>query len=600
MRDLTLAVCFVAVFPLSVAAQPAVNVNRLIQVVDENHLPAPQKVVDAAIAINGQSTAIPEQTIDLGGYDGASREFLWALPDLYPPGLPAYKRQENGGDVPPQHFAPINSWKVTYRVGLQNVPSNLTVWFKLPQADGTMKNVQATMNPARTSAKVSFHPYTTEPQIISFSAPGTTPKQVRLQLYLKPQLGAFVVPHLLLAVVYEPPGSQSSSSFAMSNTVGTRYRFEIEGGSGIIKTVDTGALLGTLAEIASGSGGFLAALGNPVGWAGAGAVAPYVTAVGAVLTVIHGLEGSETTSTTEVTTTGTSQTSGWSMTVKKTYSTGVHQYPGEGDKFIILDDVLFVYSVMGSKVVLAPVAFTQDRSETISQITSELPAHYVQRVRALDAILTPPPAAHTSLHVPARFHFSLPRLQYYMTARCETQGPTSIDLTMAGYEATGTSKTVTTTTQVTHKAGWFDALLGTTSPDMYYKSSYSNSTESWEEQSQSTSITLGCPEFAPETRYVEIYVDNAFGTFLSKLAGPVPSVASLTGRVVDGMGRPAANVQLILETPTKLYAERSRLDGTFAFYTETIPPSSAKLRTPSRTVRVPFRGRRVTDLRIEP
>ena len=600
MRDSFFAVCLVALFPLSVDGQPTVNVNRLIQVVDANHLPAPQKIVDAAVAINGHSTAIPEQTIDLGGYDGASREFLWSLPDLYPPELPAYKRQENGGDVPPRHFAPINSWKVTYRVGLQNVPSNLTVWFKLPQADGTMKNVQATVNAARTTAKVSFHPYTSEPQIISFSAPGTTASQFRLESYLKPQLGALIVPHLLLAVVYEPPGSQSSSSFAMSNTVGTRYRFETEGGSSIIKTVDTGALLGTLAEIATGSGGFLAALGKPVGWVGAGTVAPYVTAVGAVLTVIHGLEGSETTSTTEVTSSGTSQTSGWSMTVKKTYSTGVHQYPGQGDKFVILDDVLFVYSVMGNKVVLAPVAFTQDRSETISQIESELPAHYVQRVRTLDAILTPPPAAHTSLHTPAHLNVSLPRLQYYMTARCETQGPTSIDITTAGYEATGTSKTVTTTTQVTNKAGWFDSLLGTTSPDMYYKSSYSNSTESWEEQAQSTSITLGCPETAPETRYVEIYIDNAFGTFLSKLAGTVPSSASLTGRVIDATGRPSPNVQLILETATKLYAERSRADGTFAFYTETIPPSSAKLRTPSRTVRVPFNGRRVTDIRIEP
>jgi hypothetical protein len=307
------------------------------------------------------------------------------------------------------------------------------------------------------------------------------------------------------------------------------------------------------------------------------------------------MTSSQATTTIEVETSGTSQTRGWSLTAQRTYSTGSHQYPGAGDKFIILDDVLFVYAVVGSRVMLAPVAFTQDRSQTLAQLESELPASYVQKLRELNAIVTPPPPAQVRSTLRPPLSHSVPRLQYFTTARCEIVGPTSLDLTQTQTSGNGTVNIVTKTTEVTHEPSLLHQLLGTASPDTYLTTSYSNRVENWVEQTQSTSITLGCPEFAPVTHFVEVSIDNAFGTFVSRLAGEAPATASLTGELRDRNGRTTGNRALTLQIGDRLYSTRSDATGKFAFYTETIPRAGT-LRVGNTTRPVSFNGRPATNL----
>ncbi len=568
----------------SPARAQAPNPVSLAQVVDANHVPSPQMVAAAARAINGLSPSIPTQSITVGGLNGTTGQFTFELPGVYPANFPEGKKCQTEwplrsppGCVPPRYVATFNSFNVKYVFGISNRPADLSISITLPNASGQMVSQPVPIDSTGRSASVSFHPYSFQVQVVSFTGTfqsGWRTVAVSITPYLNPQLGAFVVKHLLLAVVYEPPGSTSSSSFDLSNTHGTTWSFDFSGGYGIVDTVDTGALLSTISTVASGGSGALQVLGT-VGWAAAGSIAPYVAAFGAAASVLNTLQGSQATTTTTVHTQGQSQSSGWSITVEKEYGTGgVHKYPGHGDRFVFLDDVLFVYAVAQNRVQLAPVAFTQDRSMTVDDLQAQAP-DLAQKYGPLDLVLNPQaasaaqyPAVRPGLQGAWLIAFPpAPRVSYFMTPVCETSCPTegcnTVKLTDTQYTSTGTSQTTTQTISIVDTPSLMDSMLGQKTPDQYYTATYTTNTQNWQQSAKATSVKLGCPEL-PTAHYVDLYIDNAFGTFFSILGPQVPPENATTGTVHDEHGQPAGGRQVILRLGGKNYAVFSDRQGNFA------------------------------------
>src|SRR5439155_19119780 len=79
----------------------------------------------------------------------------------------------------------------------------------------------------------------------------------------------------------------------------------------------------------------------------------------AAVNIIMSLEEQSTVTTTTTQTTGTTTTQGISISVSAGFTTKLHRYPGGGDVFVVLHDVLYAYLAHDGKVYLAPIAYSQ-------------------------------------------------------------------------------------------------------------------------------------------------------------------------------------------------------------------------------------------------
>src|SRR5687768_8567075 len=185
--------------------------------------PADPNITAAALRINSFTPqAVPQQTIRIGTYDAATEEFTWLIEEGYPSHVPAHKRAENGGPYQPDHLAEINSFNVTYEFEIKNRPAGFRLALRTPDANGNMVEKEATLS--GSFARVSFNPYSFAEQVVTIrSGP-----LLRINPVLKPQLGSFVVPQLLLAIVYEPPGAIGYGSFGQRNTASTSISWGFE------------------------------------------------------------------------------------------------------------------------------------------------------------------------------------------------------------------------------------------------------------------------------------------------------------------------------------------------------------------------------------
>jgi hypothetical protein len=199
--------------------------------------------------------AVPKQTIVVGSYDGSIGKLGSSLRQVYPSGLPGYKQSAQGGPAQPYSEADINSYNVTYQIHLSKVPAGFKLTLSTPNAQGTMVDVPATLDNTARLASISFHPYSGAIQLLKAYDGNVEKSVLYIVPLLRPQLGAFVVPHLLLAIVYEPPGSRSDASYSTTSTLGTTFSWDFVRSSGVIQAADSSTFLSTISQVASGAGG---------------------------------------------------------------------------------------------------------------------------------------------------------------------------------------------------------------------------------------------------------------------------------------------------------------------------------------------------------
>ena len=561
--------------------------------------PADPNITAAALRINSITPqAVPQQTIRVGTYDAATDDFTWALEEGYPSHVPPYKWAENGGPYQPDHLAEINSFNVTYEFEIRNRPAGFRLTLRTPDANGNIVEKEATLS--GSFARVSFNPYSFAEQVVTIRSS----RLLRITPVLKPQLGSFVVPQLLLAIVYEPPGAMGYGSFGQRNTASTSISWGFERSSGLVQQValdDFTKAVEALQGLAKGVGGAASILSGMFGVVFAGPVAQYAATAGQVLDVIHTVMGqTEEVTTTQGQTGG--GTTGMSISVEvgvKTNEANGIQYPGADDRFVHLHDVLYVYMVLGRKVILTPVSYGSMHAPNGAGLQQESPQLASEWI-ALDPLLTGNLVASATgvpkfaLTVGGRTRASrfeqpawLPSLQ------CEQYGPNYVELTEEQFQSLRAGQTTTRTT-LTHAHG-IGALLGE-SDQALQTVRYSSSQEQTTAQATVARVEMQCAPGAEHA--VDLYVDKVFRTLLAVRGQPLGGQTMIAGTVGGPAGRPRTGQRVTLTIGGRTYAAVSDAEGNFRFRRSDIPRGSGVLTAGTVTARIDYVGAPITGLRL--
>jgi len=520
---------------------------------------------------------MPQQTIVIGTYNGATTSFSWLLPESYPPGTPEYKKADRGGPVQPRHITDIKSFNVQYRFNVVNRPQGFKLTLSVTGANGQVVEKFATLDD--TGATVSFNAMSGVVQTVKISPGNLT---LRIDPSLREQLGAFVVPHLLIAILYDPPGEGSSSSYSNTTTAGTVLSWDFARMSGMVETVDPNKWM----EIFNlGVQGITTAAGVP--------------AAGKVMSTITDMFKDPTVETTSTTTRSESSSTGTFFSVTHAFATdnqNMYPYPGKGDAYIILHDVLFVYFAKNGKVTLAPVASSKGFDKLMPwQLKNYLPAPLVERYLALDPmVINQPPNRHLRI-LPQAGIRTAQRFRYVDSLTCQLVQET-FGYTWEQVQTTGMSQT-TTQTVVEKGGGYITQLMGGGGGSMWGVT-YTTSSQQVAATQDIAALTVRCND-APGY-WVDVYYDSIYRTLLGVRGEPLAeaSQAAVTGNASDSLGRPVPNQRVSLVLGDSKFSVHTDRLGNFTFPVRTLPPGPGTLVMGRITMPITYGGTPLRNIRL--
>jgi hypothetical protein len=561
--DVTLAVGAVWLLALPVAAQQ--QTRPLLTAADRINSVTPQ--------------AVARQTIRLGRYDGSTKQFIWALAEEYPPNTPEYKKAENGGPVQPRRYADVNSYTLSYQIEVANKPANFSLALVFKDSDGQTITRPASI--AGNVATVDVSPPAAASHEIRINQSGAP--SLRFHARFADQLGAFVVPFLLVSIIYEPPGAGSVAEYSVTTTAGTSLTLEFSRLSGFVsEPAPTDTLMWAFNKAV---GLYLEnAWGKPGEF------------VKGVLEEIGGIQ----TNTVQLivdTTVSTSQTEGHVLSITEGWATRANDqfvYPGNGDVFVILRDVLFVYVAYQGRIYMTPVAYSIDRG----LIPSELPPDLVQAYTALDPHFSKnargPVIAGKAGSMSPLDKLTLAggsgignarRFRRLPNQPCEQNATKILEIVSTDYQISGGARAITKTTleRATGLVALATGSAGTTTTSV----TYTSATENYSGTSTAPKIVVACEG---ERFEIEVFFDNLMGTFLTRRGPPLTTYAAVAGEASDAQGRPRPNQLVTLSIGDRSYRVRADASGRFQFPFSSIPTGRGTLRIGEHAYPVSFAG----------
>jgi len=302
--------------------------------------PEPNDVTGWANSINHcLPQAIPAQVIGLGTFETAPPPYqgmFWSS-DLVPCVMVGPIGGFDRACKFPAPSVQIQSYNVQYQIALRNKPANydLQATLTIPTLQGT-RDYSGTVDATGTLLTIDFHPDTIGTQILKLSHAGTQLASYEITTTLQPQLGAFIVPYLPVAVVYQPPGSQSTAQYNIGHSIGTKLCWGTSSTSGNFKTENSSFFFGHNTDLVSG-------IAAAAGAAGAIPHAPgFVKAIEGVLKALVDAYHIQTTS-------GSADTEGQTLCrgMDVTTNVGHATAPGQSsDMYLLRKNALFVYVVV--------------------------------------------------------------------------------------------------------------------------------------------------------------------------------------------------------------------------------------------------------------
>ena len=528
--------------------------------------------------------AVPQQTIKIGTFDGSNKNFYWDLPVVQ---IQGWKGPADDGESDPAggpHQALINSYNVKYEIGLSHKPDNLQV--KLFAYDSSAKLVeqQATVNVAGDKATITFNPHSTAAQVIKMTWSGGGQKNVQFYPKLQPQLGAFVVPHLLVAIVYEPPGGKSYASYTRTASVGTVVSWGFARTSGMVETVNPDEMTNMFVE---GMSAAVSALGAET--------------AGKVITELNNLKESTTTTTTTSNTSSEDHGNGTFVSLSEEAGTTAHLFPGQGDVFVVLNDVLFMYVVDGGKVKLAPMAYSHPRKLIASELQQQVPSAVAAKYIAFDPMISSngevdskPVKGGLNPKLPGKLNTAQPRFKRFDTWVCEKNAYGEYELRQSEFTSTGTSNT-TTETVLTHVTGLAASIDG--GGDEFYGVTYSNSKQqtTGDEVVATVHLECGADEQAFE---VEVYYDTVFRTFMCKKGQALATQSAMMGTAQDDQGQPLPGKKVSFEVGDHRYSVISDSQGNFKFPFNGMPQGAGTLSLDKASMPITYSGTALKNVKL--
>jgi hypothetical protein len=314
---------------------------------------------------------------------------------------------------------------------------------------------------------------------------------------------------------------------------------------------------------------------------------------------IGGLKSEEVTTITD-TTFGVSRSSGnlFSITEKVwTRNDDGVVYPGQGDVYVVLRDVLFVYLAINGRIRLAPLAFDKADRIRAADLSKELPASVAQDYLALDPHFNP--ALLRGKRVIATSFKGTggggPRFRKVQEEECKSGSGYTLEFEESDYESSTRSRTTTQTTL--HEVSGLAAALSGSSGTTTSSVTFSSAIEKMTGTTVAPEIQLACDanegEFA-----VEVYFDYLFGTFFTLRGAPLAaqSASAVQGNAVSSDGSPIANRPVTLRIGGGKYRTTTDKNGQFRFRFRSIPQGSGLVRIGKSTFPVTYTG---SPVRVE-
>jgi hypothetical protein len=534
-----------------------IGVHARLYAQPAQNYPGAALIENAAARMNSVTPPpMPEQIIQVGNFDGTTGRFGFLLPEYYPPNVPA-------GRMQPEHVANIASYNVTYVFNIRNKPAGFGITVTLHDAHGDTTEVPATIDPTGTKATVRFHPNSFAMQTVRIRKP-VRDTVVMITPHLREELGVFVVPYLLVGIVYEPPGVGSTANYSQTKTVNTVISWNAAQTSGIVKTIDPGKFY---------------KLANSLIGLGLNKLQPDA---GTVWDTVAALADDPTVTKTTTVTTATGQSSSFSIAVTVGFNTTLHQYPGNGDLFIVLHDVLFGYLAKDGEVALAPLMYAGAPDYlTAAEMVQKLPAKVAASFKGMDphfgnaTIASLPPSSRPTVVLAGAALRARPRLvpfQPMTSLACKYTGSPELTLAQSDFTSTTTSQTQSET-DINHNTGLIYSILG--SGDSTHTVTYTTAREQGSGQTQSTTITLLCAQ--NEEFWVDVYFDDIFRTFYTLQGDPLSASPPIVGTVQTATGQAAANQQVKLRIGDHTYVVVTDKVGNFAFPLGAAPRGAATI-----------------------
>ena len=535
---------------------------------------------------------VAQQTLVLGTLEGSAHGFTWTHNP--PPNVKPYKTQEEGGPAGQMHAVVMGSFDMRYDIQLiGGKPKGLSITLT-PTFDNEWRQVPATahVNMQGTLATIAFHPTTAKYQKLTIHTDqGDT--SITIRTVLQPHLGAFVTPYMLIGIVYQPPGQESIASYELTNTIGSSMSFGVMRSTGTIKAEKPGWFLEDGAKV-------LNAIGPVLG--------PYGTIAQGVASIVGGVGkqmDKDSVTVTRLHTEGTETMDGWStsLTVSWSTSSSSNYYPGGGDVYVVLRNVLWVYAVVDNEIHLAPVRYAYVASKIARDLTQSY-SSVAPSMLALDpfmnAALMPSPRpsrgglialASAARPVPRRSTNpdsdtgsttepppapgAAPRFEYRGRYACQHDVGQGFAITRSQLHASSASET-NSVTRVQQAPSFIKALFtgnasmptttnDPTDPGQTVTSvSYSTTTQHSSSEEQAATGKIECGPNEP-LFWVDAYVDNLFGSMLWVKDGPYDDSESVSGVAYSAHNAPARFVEVALTMGGQRYAVLTDANGNFRF-----------------------------------
>lgn len=560
--------------------------------------PEPNDATGWASSINGcLPQGAPLQSVGLGTFEAAPPPYqgMFWNPDLVPCVLVGPIGGFDAWCDFPRPKVRINSFNVQYEIAVRNKPANydLEVVLTIPTLQGT-RNYFGIVNPAGDGVTISFHPDTIGIQVLTFRHDGEELAAYEITTTLEPQLGAFVVPYLPVAIVYQPPGSASTALYTTQSSIGTTLCWGTSATSGEIETEHGSLFFGNKSELVDG----LVAASGAVG---AIPQTSWVGTAGKVLDALDNLYHTQTDQEGEVEVSGTLCRGSTVNT-----SVGYGTEPGHGDLYLLRKDALFAYVVVlkdpaSGNIVAAngvpTVILTLVHSLPVTPVylddlERDFPPEVVAAFTALNVQMKPPP-----LGVGRRPRLkALPGLSLY----CRPDITQLVTWGQVSYTSSDVSvaTTTTTTTQVTGYVASIFGDEGTVTQSITLSSNQAN----WQAYEQSSQLSFKCPEIDPpyQTWEMDIFLDTLFGTLLAAPGekSTTTNPGQFSGVVLDGRGRAVGGEVVTLQIGGRRLAVRTSDDGRFVFHVPELPRGSGTILVAGQAFQVSYRGSPVSNLRL--
>lgn len=590
----------------------------------------PHDVKGWACQINNSlpQQAVPQQTIGLGTFEAAAPPYqgMFWNPALVSCVLTGPIGGMDTGCKFPIPAVQINSYNVQYEIAIRDRPPNydLQIVLTVPTLNGS-QDYPGSLDSTGSMVTVAFHPDTVGTQVLKFVHSGKA-ASYQINTTFAPQLGAFVVPYLPVAVIYQPPGSASYAGFTQGTTFGTTLCWGTSTTLGAGEVKDASAFFGANNPDSVETG--IAQIASAVGGIAKGPVGTAANVIGGVLSALDTAFHIQTTSTTS-TQTGRTLCKGSDMSLSQGYDTSA----AHGDRYVLLKDALFVYVVAlkdptsgvivpkdGVPTVILTLVSSTPNSPYMDDLQNPAngyPTELVEQFRQLDLQLNPQAlrlAISDTQTQPAnpKRGSSMPQTNNIMTGRLKALTNLGLD-PLCYYDADnqigwsshfytssdGSLATITTTT--TNVSGFVASRFGQAGLTTQSFTLSSNQTN-WLNYGTQTALDLKCPELYPPNRSWEVsyYLDTLFGVLLAVPGPKSPSTnpTSIAGTVSTQAGTPAPNSMVALRMGGNTYRVLTDANGRFAFRSPHLQKGGGTLVVGNETFPITYNGTPQTNLSL--